>query len=268
MKNSFLLKSVAISAALICLNGCAAGKMFMAGYTPPQTIADLLREQGKIPDANGISGNGVIGEEGVSNRRKSAISLESYKGNIVEGLDSQSAMTIPPEAHYLAPWPSPDNAFTPSFSHKSLQDYAAQLSMELLYNSRSLATNDLIGVTSFVQLDQTLTSTSVLGNQLSEYFISEIQQLGMPVADFKTRGEVSVTRSGDLALTRNSSQLARQMSINHVLTGTLIEKPNGIQINARIVALSNKRIVSTASLMVPNFIANSLSRNAAFQVMD
>jgi TolB-like protein len=133
--------------------------------------------------------------------------------------------------------------------------------MELLYNSQQLAVNDLIGVTSFVRLDDSLRNSNVLGNQLSEYFISEIQQLGMPVTDFKVKNSVEVTRSGDLVFSRNANRLAREMSMNHVLTGTLIEKPNGTQINARIVALSDRRIVSTASLIVPSFISDSLVRD-------
>ena len=253
---------------VLALSGCAAGKLFMAGYKPPQTIADLLREQGKLPDVDGLRGNGVIGEEGVSNRGENAITLDGYKGTLGEGIYNESAMTAPPEANYLAPWATSDTGFTPSFTHKSLQDYAAQLAMELLYNSNRLAVNDLIGVTSFVRLDDSLRNSNVLGNQLSEYFISEIQQLGMPVADFKVKDSVDVTRSGDLVFSRNAAKLARDMRMNHILTGTLIEKPNGTQINARIVALRDKRIVSTASLVVPSFIADGLLRDVNHYHMD
>ncbi len=258
-----LVRATICSAIAISLGGCAAGKMFMAGYKPPQTIADLLREQGKLPNVDGLRGNGVVGEEGVSNRSKNAITLDGYKGTLGVGLNSESAMTAPPEANYMTPWVNSDTGFKPTFTHKSLQDYAAQLAMELLYNSQQLAVNDLIGVTSFVRLDDSLRNSNVLGNQLSEYFISEIQQLGMPVTDFKVKNSVEVTRSGDLVFSRNANRLAREMSMNHVLTGTLIEKPNGTQINARIVALSDRRIVSTASLIVPSFISDSLVRDVA-----
>jgi TolB-like protein len=253
---NILVRGSLYAAILVSLGGCAAGKMFMAGYKPPQTIADLLREQGKLPEVNGLRGNGVVGEEGVSNRSKNAISLEGYKGTLGQGINSESAMTAPPEANYLSPWVTSDVSFKPTYTHKSLQDYAAQLAMELLYNSQQLAVNDLIGVSSFVRLDESLRNSNVLGNQLAEYFIREIQQLGMPVADFKVKGSVDANR------------LAREMSMNHVLTGTLIEKPNGTQINARIVALSDKRIVSTASIIVPDFVSNSLVRNSTIYSMD
>lgn len=265
---NILIRGSLYAAILVSLGGCAAGKMFMAGYKPPQTIADLLREQGKLPEVNGLRGNGVVGEEGVSNRSKNAISLEGYKGTLGQGINSESAMTAPPEVNYLSPWVTSDVSFKPTYTHKSLQDYAAQLAMELLYNSQQLAVNDLIGVSSFVRLDESLRNSNVLGNQLAEYFISEIQQLGMPVADFKVKGSVDVTRSGDLIFSRNANRLAREMSMNHVLTGTLIEKPNGTQINARIVALSDKRIVSTASIIVPDFVSNSLVRNSTIYSMD
>lgn len=253
-----------IQASIVCISlasimGCAASKVLMAGYTPPKTIADILQDQGRSPNINGIITG--VSDRALDKRDSNRISLASYKGNI--NLDStyDSAMTPPPQSEYMMPWVNHTIGFRPDFSYQSLQGYAAQLSMELLKNSSGLYPSDTIGVASFVMLDDSLKTYSVVGNQLAEYFISEIQQIGMPVIDFKTSNSVNVSSNGDFVFSRDGQQLARELKMSHVLSGTLIEKPNGTHINARIVSLQSKRIVSTASITVPRFITNGLTRN-------
>jgi hypothetical protein len=38
----------------------------------------------------------------------------------------------------------------------------------------------------------------------------------------------------------------------------MIDKPKGVQINARIISIENRRVVSTATVLIPHFIAQSL----------
>jgi len=257
-----MAKVLLIAAVTSQLGGCAAGKLLMAGYTPPQTIADLLREQGKLGTGQGelSAERGML--NGTRSTRGGGISLDDYKGQVSNNghNGTESAMTAPPGGQYLQPWANSDTGFRPTFSHKSLQDYASQLSMQLIQNSVGLRQQDLIGVASFVMLDKSLKNTNVLGNQLSEYFISEIQQFGMSVVDFKVRNTVHISQSGDFVFSRDALDLANDMHMDHVLSGTLIEKATGVQINARIIALNNKRVVASASLLVPHFVADGLSR--------
>lgn len=237
-------KFALVATCVVFLNGCAVSKMLMAGYTPPQTIADLLKEQELLSGEATIngheSGNGIGG-----------ISLENYKGD-------SSLTPLVSNADTAGPWQTPSTLFRPSFSHKSLQDYAGQLSMQLLRNSAGMKKDDLIGVASFVRLDRSLQQTNILGNQLSEYFISEIQQFGLAVVDFKMTGAAKVTARGDFVFSRDSLELAKDMQMDHMLSGTMIDKPKGVQINARIISIDNRRVVSTASVLIPHFIAQSL----------
>lgn len=241
-----LLPLIFLGFASTLLMGCAAGKMLMAGYTPPQTIADLLNEQyslaGELPPElarNGQQNNGIDSED--------------YRD---EGSQQLDVTTGSADAFALSSYRRVE-AFRPGFTYKSVQDYAAQLAMELMRNRHGLSPDARVGVSSFVKLDRTLQNTTILGNQLAEYFISEIQQQGLSVIDHKLMPALQVTSRGDIAFSRDVMQLSQQQMMDHVLSGTLIEKPNGVFVNARIISVNTNRVVSSATLLIPNFVAQA-----------
>jgi TolB-like protein len=239
------IKVAMVVASVVLLNGCAVSKMLMAGYKPPQTIADILREQEE----------GHLLNEDVNPKMRSGISLDKYKGDTAEDV---VAPQIANEVAQVQPWQTPSTLFRPSFSHKSLEDYAAQLSMQLLKNSAGMKKDDRIGVASFVRLDRSLQNTNILGNQIAEYFISEIQQFGLAVIDFKVANALKISQKGDFIFSRDSFELAQNMEMDHMLSGTMIDKPKGVQINARIISVDDRRVVASASVLIPHFIADGL----------
>ncbi len=256
------MKMSVVCCALVILTGCTLGKAFMAGYTPPQTIADLLNEQyglaGETPPKrldqlvggsgfDTTSNNGIPLELDVKSRNNTIISDENYRGQMPAS--QQSLEYSEPYAHQ-----APVQRFQPRFTYKSIQDYAAQLAMDLVKNANGLNNQAAIGVTSFVKLDYSLQNTTVLGNQLAEYSISEIQQFGLNVIDFKLMPAIQVTRNGDLAFSRDVMQLAKNKIMDHVLSATMIDKADGVFINARIIELQTNKVVSSASVLVPTFV--------------
>lgn len=243
-----LRKFIVLAGASAIITGCAAGKAFMAGYQPPQTIADLLNEQ------YGLA-NQLPPELELSSKSDAPIGLDNYP----EAVHTQGSTTTHSDTHFdtqgiyrLAP---PVQRFNPFFTHKSVEDYAAQLAMDLVKNGRGLNTSISIGVSSFVKLDRSLQNTTILGNQLAEYSISEMQQFGLTVIDYKLMPAIEVTRSGDLAFTRDVQKLAKQQIMDHVLSGTMIEKSTGTFVNARIISLQTNRVVSSASVLIPKFVS-------------
>lgn len=172
--------------------------------------------------------------------------------------ESRDAMQIVDQAAGEKIYLTPRTLYRPSFTHKSLSDYAQQLAMELMSNSQDLSMDNLIGVTSFVELDETLLTSSVLGNQLGELLIGQIQRYGMSVVDFKTTGSVLIDRTGDYAFSRNTDKLAQRTGLDFVLSGTLISTEKGVKVNARIINLGNKVVVSSGSLMIPHFVVEEL----------
>lgn len=150
------------------------------------------------------------------------------------------------------------SGFSPGITHKALSDYAAQLAMALMKDSTSVKNEDLIGIASFVRLNRSLRDSTILGNQMAEYLIAELQAFGVGVVDFKLAQTLNVTERGDLALSRDGRLLAKKLEMDHILTGTLVEQPRGVQVNARIVALEHQRVVASATIFVPSFIVTSL----------
>ena len=221
------------------LGGCAAGKMFMAGYTPPQTIADLINEQynlaGEIPP-----------EIDINKRGNKPITLAN--------LDIVETPKAPIQAQQDYQLQAPVQRFAPKFTYKSVQDYAGQLAMSLVKNGNGLSRNARIGISSFVKLDTSLQNTTVLGNQLAEYSIAQMQQFGLTVIDFKLMPALQVASNGDIAFSRDVIDLANNNIMDHVLSGTMIEKYEGVFINARIIKLGSNQVVASASVLVPHFV--------------
>ncbi len=152
--------------------------------------------------------------------------------------------------------------YQPDRTHKALNDYAAQLAMNLMSSAKSLSSNERIGVASFVRLNRSLQETTVMGNQLAELLIAELQGAGVGIVDFKLAGGLTVTPQGDLAMTRSGEVLSRQLEMDHILTGTLIEEPRGVRVNARIVSVSNGQVVGSSTLLIPAFMVAQLNNHS------
>ncbi|MCY7296568.1 FlgO family outer membrane protein [Alteromonas sp. a30] len=151
----------------------------------------------------------------------------------------------------------PPNSYKPKYSHKTVDDYAEQITMQLMQQARYLNAGSRIGVASFVAFDRTLQSTDALGNQLAESFIKEIQAYGLPVVDFKMMNGIEVRRDGDIVFSRKTRDLSK-VEVDYVLSGTMHKNEKGVRVNARIVSLDKKTVVATARGFIPHFVVNEV----------
>jgi len=147
-----------------------------------------------------------------------------------------------------------DTRFVPNTTHKTLNDYASQLAMRLLADSHKLTTTNKVAVTSFVVFDKSLRNASVAGNQLAEHLMSQMQSLGVNVVDFKLTDVIVVNDQGDLVMSRDAQYLAQKVDIDAVLTGTLMQTPAGIEVNARVITLNERRLLASSQLFIPGFM--------------
>lgn len=152
----------------------------------------------------------------------------------------------------------PANSYKPKYSHKTVDDYAEQITMQLMAQARNLNAGSRIGVASFVSFDRSLQNTNALGNQLAESFIKEIQAYGLPVVDFKIMSGIEVRNDGDIVFSRRSRELSR-IDIDYVLSGTMHKNEKGVRVNARIVSLDRKTVVATARGFIPHFVVNEVT---------
>ncbi|KPH63854.1 FlgO family outer membrane protein [Pseudoalteromonas porphyrae] len=150
--------------------------------------------------------------------------------------------------------------FTPLKHHKTLVNYVEQIALDLV--DTMLTDEDIsIGVASFVDLDAHLNNSSQLGNQLSESFIHQLQKFGYGVVDFKTTDHVLVNKRGDFVFSRDIEKLARRHLASHVLSGTLIYRGNGVEVNTRIIDVNSKRVVASSQKILPYFVLNNADIN-------
>lgn len=170
----------------------------------------------------------------------------------------QGEPIITQSQHVLSGWRPPVHSFRPAYTHKLLSDYAEQITMKLVENMRYVTVNTPVAVASFVDLDSTLSSTNLLGNQLAESFITELQEFGIPILDYKTTGVIHVGQNGDYVFSRNLGELKPNPAIKYVLSGTMTYNDRGVILNVRIVDLASKVIVASAKGFIPQFVAESL----------
>ena len=146
--------------------------------------------------------------------------------------------------------------FNPNKHHKSLVNYVEQMALDLTDTMQVAPQDAAIAVTSFVDLDASLTTASQLGNQLSETFIHQLQKFGYSAVDFKTANLITVNKQGDFAFTRDTRKLAGTNIASHVLSGTLIYRAYGVVINARVINIENKRLAASSRTFIPLYVLN------------
>ncbi len=164
----------------------------------------------------------------------------------------------------LANWQVIDNTYRPKYTHKLLSDYTEKLAMELIENMQYVSQSSPIAITSFVELDDNLKTTNILGNQLAEGFIHEFQEYGLSVIDYKHTGQINVANNGDFVFSRDGNELGHYPEIQYILSGTLTYNDRGVIINARLIGADTKVVVSSAKSFIPAFIVNSLHSKTMF----
>jgi TolB-like protein len=205
-----------------------------------------------------------LGEDGEITHDAEPVSVPNRSGLVYtpDSRDREYQQHVAVNPGYKDPIHS---GFFPAKTHKALNDYASQLAMELMGNATRLTQQHTVGIASFVRLNAGLSDSTVLGNQLSEYLITELQDFGLAIVDFKLTDGITVTPQGDFVMSRSGKRLAKSVEMDHVVTGTIIEDDRGVRVNARIVSLQNKQIVASANVYIPAFIVMDLNKMARVQ---
>ncbi|MFD2094848.1 FlgO family outer membrane protein [Corallincola platygyrae] len=115
-----------------------------------------------------------------------------------------------------------------------------------------------MAVASFVDIE-TLNTSGSLGKALAENLITQMQQQGCKVLDFKLKDKIQVTSTGDFVFSRNFTQLKSELPLKYVLTGTLQPMNGGVQVNARLVDIKSKVVVGAAQQFLPEEIVSAVN---------
>lgn len=149
----------------------------------------------------------------------------------------------------------------------TVNDYVRNLVHELMALQLSLDSDSQVGVTDFSYVDSPLDEGSVFSNHLSEAMIYDLHKFGVPVLDYKVTDYIRVTESGDFVLSRNYQELSEEVAIRYVVTGTLTTHQQGVLVNARLVQIDNKRVISAARSFIPRHIVQAVISRQGEQVM-
>jgi TolB-like protein len=149
-------------------------------------------------------------------------------------------------------------ARTKSRKHSTINHYARGMMQSLANNMQYVNDKTPVAVASFVYLDDKLDNATLIGNQLSEAFMHELYQYGLPVVDFKSTDYIRVTPEGDFIFSRDYLELSEQVNIQYVLSGTMVQVENGALINVRMIGVKSKAVVGTTQGFIPKFVLDNI----------
>lgn len=140
----------------------------------------------------------------------------------------------------------------------TLDQYARNLVHELMANHHRVEEQAMVAVTDLAFIDSDLQRGSVFTNHLSEAIIYDLHLFGVPVLDFKVTDYIRVTEKGDFVLSRDFTELSAELPIKYVVTGTATFHQAGIMLNARLIQIDSKRVISAARTFVPAAVYNAI----------
>ena len=196
-----------------------------------------------------------------------AAMLGSLAGCMSLSDGTQSNPDEPGDLSELAMQPNGTDAslYSVPMHFQLLSDYTEQMAAELQQDLANITIKDKIVVASFVHLDASLRSTSSLGNQLAEFFIQDLQEIGLPVSEHRLADALTMSEAGDFVLTRNKKELPfgngrlpHGLDIGYVLLGTLVDNHRGLVVNARLVDTRSQKVVAASSRLLPKAIFSGL----------
>ncbi|EGM71402.1 FlgO family outer membrane protein [Shewanella sp. HN-41] len=120
---------------------------------------------------------------------------------------------------------------------------------ELVKQNDALRSDQPIVVTTPVLVGD-MSSTNALAQQLQQGLMTSLHQFQFNVVDLNLGDGLRVTADGDFILTRDWQKLSTNLPVEHLLVSTMSPTTNGMAINARIVSLSNNRVVSASQTFV------------------
>lgn len=139
--------------------------------------------------------------------------------------------------------------------------YSQALVYQLVSHWQAVDKTAMVAVTNFSFVDSGLEQGSVLSHHLSEAMMHDLHTFGVPVLDYKATDFIRVTEQGDFVLSRNFQELNNELPIRYVVTGTMTQHQQGMLINARLVRIDNKQVMSVGRTFIPAVVVNAILKH-------
>ena len=163
-----------------------------------------------------------------------------------------AACNLVPEPEPSVPTGAPRAAIAPY----TVSDYVSNLTTQLNVTNGVFNNNARIGVSSFYYAsapDTKLTTgqASGLSQQVQESLLTQFTQLGYHTVEYKLANSLTLSSNADSILTRDIKKLNNRQNIDLVITGTVTRQQHAYIVNARLVNIQNKQILSAGTTEIP-----------------
>jgi hypothetical protein len=145
-----------------------------------------------------------------------------------------------------------------AFTHKGLQDYAAQLMMQLQQQIQLMQPHSTIALGAFVDAATQLDSVHPINVLWLEQLLVQGQRLGWQLVDLDVRQHPKIHSDGRVFFRQDSEFTQVDAQFTHILSGTIAMRSNGLMIHARLVERESRQVRSAGSVLVPNFIIDQV----------
>ncbi len=134
-----------------------------------------------------------------------------------------------------------------------------ELARQLVANRRGVEPGGRLIFTTLVNLDH-LRQTSKFGRAMSESLATQLFQHGYGVVELRKTARIVVRDDkGEMVLSRDALNLARQYSANAIVAGTYALTPQTVIVNVKLLDVRSHEVLSVAGL--------ELSRNSTISAM-
>lgn len=130
-------------------------------------------------------------------------------------------------------------------SSSAINHMSEQIVNELVIQNDALRSDQPLLVATPVLLSN-LNQTNAVGLQLQQGMTTAMHQHKFSLVDINVGENIRVTPKGDFILTRNWQQLPADIAVDHVLVSTMSLNSEGMVVNARIINITNNRVVSVS----------------------
>lgn len=159
----------------------------------------------------------------------------------------------------LIPEPAPSistDAPKAAMAPYTVEQYVSNLSAQLSHIKQPFKSTASIAISSFYLADAIDTELAQgqghgLSQQIQESLITQFTQLGYHTLEYRLENQLNLSPNADAVLSRDVNKLAQRQNIDFVITGTLTRQQHAYIVNARMVDLHTKQIVSAASTEIP-----------------
>jgi hypothetical protein len=159
----------------------------------------------------------------------------------------------------LIPQPEPSistNAPKAAMAPYTVNDYVNNLTAQLNSLQRPLSRNSRIGVSSFFladKIDSKLMSEQGAGlsQQIQESLLTQMTLLGYNIVEYRLGNNLNLLENADSILSRDLNKLRDRQNIDLIITGTVTRQQHAYIVNARLININNKQILSAGSTEIP-----------------